>query len=1853
MFLDSPPPYTIPFSRSMQATRPPPTFTPRHIDFPRDRPANALRAFWFTIQALRFGIGNTIGMFHVADLLVGVRHMLGGGGGPDPPPHPVIDLVPRGTPITIPTEEAAWLLHLIDLLMGLRESTHAACLEHFRFKGIPDTDVLQYCRIAKFVSPVYYIIRDVPRKAVIVLIRGTGSLKDSLTCMAGQHVRGRVLKGDPRDGNVVWGYIHQGMHAAARHMLHDIKEVLREEVSSEGNEGLALHVVGHSLGGGTAVMLAAQMRELGAWDHRYWRFMDTQCVAFACPACMTRELAEACASFCTSVVQGADPIACFSLGSIGRLRAATTREMTTTPSTSTPTPVPRPRAGQEPGLEATTTAKNQHQQQRRCHDDQDQDQEHDDQHSHPRYGVTTSRTSTSSPHPQPHPIPEQATRPLPEPDLSHKSNSSVERSLLFRYVGRPLHLGVQSAGNAVRGVVGATVGAAGVAATATGSVVGSVFSSRNLTTAVAAEEGETSAPTRLGKEIVTDDDHHDENEIANKGFLVIPAPRRDDTAEERLTNRGSGAARTSEEVMVATTTALREVTPTASSPSMALRRRERRYQSLDISRITRQGGSTLDPFVVQEDGRARLYGTAEEEDKAEGRHESVGEETVVRREIMEGGQPNKKDVVDDHDHDHDKDHTSSSSPRHVHHHAKNKDHEDKDNPNYHGHHLPRPPSVRAHFSQQLIHLLEHEADRTVNDGMEWIHRLSCLRDICEDDQNEERPPPPRPNSNPYPNQDQSQDHRHAHHGTNDEDSWPSNLTSTRSATATVTATDSSSPVAVPPTSSSSNHLGMSWAPFDATRAKTPALDPAQWGDVAAESFQFEQMERLLRTAHEANRRRSGYGGGESNHHHHHGHGLSTSITASRQDRVRDGDREDKDKDKDYDEGKLSVDLPSRHGHSSSRFGPRSRGSHAANEGDPWGEWEEGGMLEELIGNMEAAGNEERDYEDGSGPGYPRAVLDTTTDEVGMGSRATVEGSGIRGRSSTSHLSRRASMSSRGYERDAFRGGGDGGEGEYGDEEGEMDAFRGYVSCSDDDGPTLTESESSFVHRERHHHHHHRHHQYHHPPVAEMKVEIVEKVETPVDMGREEGGEGVEGGEDEAPPSRTARMVRRPSQLLLDPGNAAGLLISTTHPLEPSGQDWDERPNGITTGSESSPVPVPVSLLSPIQVGKEGNPPSSVFLAPSTTTPTTPSGEGLVTYHHENQHHKGNFSGLSTAHEEVKPAETRGELPWPPDGVGADYPEAKGSVEERPHSADSGGVEYVFQFYPCGRVYHLIPTHVVKAYRDLERARRGLPTETTWEKTRYMSRRDRRRFIRRRNAERAKTRAKEARATKIIKDLEGLEDREKDLHPRGPAMHRFARPAQAKAGSDLVRVGSDDCLVARAHLDDELASFRGAIAAGGGGGNVRPDDDDDDDHRHHHLDTMTPQTLAHQSLHQHQPSHADPRMLLGEDSVLGLPVFQERRGAGMRRSESALTIEDLTRRWEAMGLPRGDPEEDKEGEESFVLERKVGEKSTTLVSRGVPTTTNYLEGMDQEQPTTHPEERDQDRPTPVETELEVEKSTKDMADEHMIALPRLPSRASTLSSSEAPSHYARQTRQESLFKSTVRRLLRGVGLTRIKSRGSSMGYHRHRLSYHHRRQPSLASTHSLSHSQSHSQSRSHGKHDPSPSPRPGSGVITHLTPAVRMGDEVGDDGHHFMTTAVTVTHTTSMSPDNVAPPSTTTPGSDPHRGKDEVWELDSDDSDPDDCLGELREWQLMRMPLSVYRDLRLFPTMMYEHYVASYADALISVAKQMGVEAAEEKVFFGGAMKQRMGVMSHTVAIKYRRRARELRERGRKEGGGEH
>ena len=198
--------------------------------------------------------------------------------------------------------------------MGMRERRAGPQRAYFNEAlGIGDGDILRQEVRAGVLKPSFVLVRDEAIGAIVLIVRGTHSFKDMFTSLTGAAKPHHLFD----TNGVVLGYAHFGMLAAARWVLSSTAAPMAAAL--EANPHLAPRVVGHSLGAGTAALLTMMLRERGGV------FAETRCVAVACPACMTLELARSCAGYVTTVINRADVIPTVSPGSADRLRREVTR----------------------------------------------------------------------------------------------------------------------------------------------------------------------------------------------------------------------------------------------------------------------------------------------------------------------------------------------------------------------------------------------------------------------------------------------------------------------------------------------------------------------------------------------------------------------------------------------------------------------------------------------------------------------------------------------------------------------------------------------------------------------------------------------------------------------------------------------------------------------------------------------------------------------------------------------------------------------------------------------------------------------------------------------------------------------------------------------------------------------------------------------------------------------------------------------------------------------------------------------------------------------------------------------------------------------------------------------------------------------------------------------------------------------------------------------------------------------------------------------------------------------------------------------------------------------------------------
>ncbi|KAK7389674.1 hypothetical protein VNO78_24916 [Psophocarpus tetragonolobus] len=275
-------------------------------------PATWLETISTLSETLRFTYSETLGKWPIGDLAFGISFLLKRQGNYDVDSEfcgkDSVQL--KGSEITT---ELKYFLNLLTLCWHFSKKPFPLFLEE---TGYSEENVLLREAKAGILKPAFTIIADHEMRCLLLLIRGTHSIKDTLTAVTGNVVPFHhtvVNQGGVSD--LVLGYAHCGMVAAARWIAKLATPCLLEALGYYPD--YKVKIVGHSLGGGTAAILTYVLRERK-------ELSVATCVTFAPAACMTWELAESGDSFITSIINGADLVPTFSAASVDDLRSEVT-----------------------------------------------------------------------------------------------------------------------------------------------------------------------------------------------------------------------------------------------------------------------------------------------------------------------------------------------------------------------------------------------------------------------------------------------------------------------------------------------------------------------------------------------------------------------------------------------------------------------------------------------------------------------------------------------------------------------------------------------------------------------------------------------------------------------------------------------------------------------------------------------------------------------------------------------------------------------------------------------------------------------------------------------------------------------------------------------------------------------------------------------------------------------------------------------------------------------------------------------------------------------------------------------------------------------------------------------------------------------------------------------------------------------------------------------------------------------------------------------------------------------------------------------------------------------------------------
>ncbi|KAK3242792.1 hypothetical protein CYMTET_47537 [Cymbomonas tetramitiformis] len=194
-----------------------------------------------------------------------------------------------------------------------------------RTSGLHNRHVLLLDLQPGALRPAFAVVLDERTRSILILVRGTYSSADRLTVLAGRSMQLTLtlpVPDNPASTATVKGHVHAGMVAAARWLLDHTEGIL--EAAAVARPDWNLMCVGHSLGGGTAALLAMLLRAKACTAAPTGAPMGPlsrpTATAFAAPCCMTGPLGRAAAPFVTSVIHADDLVPTLSAHSLDLIR---------------------------------------------------------------------------------------------------------------------------------------------------------------------------------------------------------------------------------------------------------------------------------------------------------------------------------------------------------------------------------------------------------------------------------------------------------------------------------------------------------------------------------------------------------------------------------------------------------------------------------------------------------------------------------------------------------------------------------------------------------------------------------------------------------------------------------------------------------------------------------------------------------------------------------------------------------------------------------------------------------------------------------------------------------------------------------------------------------------------------------------------------------------------------------------------------------------------------------------------------------------------------------------------------------------------------------------------------------------------------------------------------------------------------------------------------------------------------------------------------------------------------------------------------------------------------------------------
>ncbi|KAG2376452.1 Pentatricopeptide repeat-containing protein [Vigna angularis] len=238
---------------------------------PAEAPKTSMDMVFTLAEAIRFGYAETLGKWNLLDLPRAIFYGIMEKG----KKTVAIECKERDDCVELKDPEILKELYEIKKCLTRTMLFSKKRFRAFLFAaGFIKGDVLLRKRRARILKPAFSVIRDKESKCLFVFIRGTRSIKDTLTDAIGAPVSFNHFvysDGELKRNNVISGHGHRGMVAAARWIKKHCTPKLLDELCQYPD--FQVKILGHSLGGGTAALLTFMLREIK-------QFSSCTCVTF-------------------------------------------------------------------------------------------------------------------------------------------------------------------------------------------------------------------------------------------------------------------------------------------------------------------------------------------------------------------------------------------------------------------------------------------------------------------------------------------------------------------------------------------------------------------------------------------------------------------------------------------------------------------------------------------------------------------------------------------------------------------------------------------------------------------------------------------------------------------------------------------------------------------------------------------------------------------------------------------------------------------------------------------------------------------------------------------------------------------------------------------------------------------------------------------------------------------------------------------------------------------------------------------------------------------------------------------------------------------------------------------------------------------------------------------------------------------------------------------------------------------------------------------------------------------------------------------------------------------------------------